>query len=68
MSIGAMEPKFYATCWSASGLGPDLPDQMDKPGWPELKSTSPRSFSRQTRDEWCALLEDTDVCFAPVLS
>jgi alpha-methylacyl-CoA racemase len=25
-------------------------------------------FKARTRDEWCALMEGSDVCFAPVLS
>jgi alpha-methylacyl-CoA racemase len=25
-------------------------------------------FKTKTRDEWCAIMEGTDVCFAPVLS
>ena len=25
-------------------------------------------FATKTRDEWCAVMEHTDVCFAPVLT
>ena len=37
-------------------------------GWPALRSASPRCSSPKTRDEWCAAMEGTDVCFAPVLT
>lgn len=45
-----------------------LPDQMDQKHWPELKERFARLFRTKTRDEWCEILEGTDVCFAPVLT
>ncbi|MGY8805414.1 MAG: CoA transferase, partial [bacterium] len=42
--------------------------QMDQAKWPELKERVAALFLERTRDDWCALLEGTDVCFAPVLS
>ena len=44
------------------------PRQMDKDLWPHLKSRLIRVFEGKTRDEWCAIMEHTDVCFAPVLT
>ena len=44
----------------------DNPD--DKRSWPELRGRFAELFASRTRDEWCALLEGTDACFAPVLS
>lgn len=41
---------------------------MDHAHWPELKEALADVFRRKTRDEWCELLEGSDVCFAPVLS
>ena len=41
---------------------------MDKPRWPALKARLAEVFAAKTRDEWCALMEHTDVCFAPVLT
>ena len=41
---------------------------MDAPEWPELKERLRRVFRTKTRDEWCAVMEGTDVCFAPVLA
>jgi alpha-methylacyl-CoA racemase len=42
--------------------------QMEKAAWPRLREIVARRFLTKTRDEWCALLEQTDACFAPVLS
>ena len=47
---------------------PDLPWQNDKAQWPALKERLAAIFKTKTRDEWCAIMEGTDVCFAPVLS
>jgi alpha-methylacyl-CoA racemase len=41
---------------------------MDKSAWPHLKQRLSDLFATKTRDEWCALMEATDVCFAPVLT
>lgn len=70
VSIGSIEPQFYALLLEHSGLGQDedLPRQMDRSRWPELKQRVAEIFKTKTRDEWCEIMEGTDVCFAPVLS
>ncbi len=69
ISVGAIEEKFYAELLHLTGLeGKSLPSQMDRVKWPEMKETLASVFKRKTRDEWCAILEGTDACFAPVLS
>jgi alpha-methylacyl-CoA racemase len=69
ISIGAIEPQFYSLLLSNLGLNPeDLPDQMDRSAWPKLRERFAAIFRTKTRDEWCALMEGSDVCFAPVLS
>jgi alpha-methylacyl-CoA racemase len=69
VSIGSLEPKFYAELLRRTGLEEnDLPQQMDRAKWPEMRELFRTIFKRKTRDEWCALMEGTDVCFAPVLS
>jgi alpha-methylacyl-CoA racemase len=45
-----------------------MPPQMDRARWPEAKRRLAERFRTRTRDEWCALLEGSDACFAPVLS
>jgi alpha-methylacyl-CoA racemase len=68
VAVGAMEPKFYATLVRLLGLdGEDLPDQMDRSGWPKIKARFREVFATRTRDAWGALLEGTDACFSPVL-
>jgi alpha-methylacyl-CoA racemase len=69
VSIGAIEPQFYSFLLSKLGLNPqDLPDQMDRSAWPRLRQRFAAIFGTKTRDEWCALMEGSDVCFAPVLA
>jgi alpha-methylacyl-CoA racemase len=69
VSVGAIEPKFYAELLRLTGLaGEDLPHQMDRAKWPEVRKRLRAVFKTKTRDEWCNIMEGTDVCFAPVLS
>ncbi len=68
ISIGALEPQFFAEFMERTGLAnEDLPGKDDKDGWPVLRARFTELFKSKTRDEWCAELEGTDVCFAPVL-
>jgi alpha-methylacyl-CoA racemase len=70
ISLGSIEPQFYAELRRLTGLDadPDFDPQMDQAQWPRLKEKLSGLFATKTRDEWCALMEATDVCFAPVLS
>jgi len=69
VSIGSLEPQFYAELLRRTGLDRDsLPPQMDRSQWPAMKERMRALFRTKTRDEWCALMEGSDVCFAPVLS
>ena len=69
ISIGSLEPQFYAELLERTGLsGEDLPAQMDRAGWPILRERFSELFRSKTRDEWCDVLEQTDACFAPVLT
>ena len=68
ISIGAMEPQFYALLRARCGLDdPDFDAQWDAARWPTLKEKIAQVFRTRTRQAWCDLLEGTDVCFAPVL-
>ncbi len=68
VTVGAIETKFYAELIERLGLaGEALPHQHDKKRWPELRARFAEIFRGKTRDEWCAQLEGTDACFAPVL-
>jgi alpha-methylacyl-CoA racemase len=69
VAIGSIEPQFYALLREKAGLtGAEWDAQMDKSRWPELKARLMAVFKTRTRDEWCAIMEATDICFAPVLS
>ena len=69
VAIGALEPQFYALLRQKAGLTEDIwDDQMRAQDWPALKEKLEAVFKSKTRDEWCVLMEGTDVCFAPVLS
>jgi alpha-methylacyl-CoA racemase len=69
IAIGAIEPQFYALLMERCGItDPDLLQlQNDRARWPEFKQRLAALFRTRTRDQWCALLEGTDACFAPVL-
>ncbi|HSH08737.1 MAG TPA: CaiB/BaiF CoA-transferase family protein, partial [Burkholderiales bacterium] len=69
VSIGSIEPKFYADLLLRLGLDQEpLPAQMDVAGWPTLRKRFSAVFRTKTRDEWCTVFADSDACFAPVLT
>ena len=69
VAIGSIEKRFYQELLDRAGLaGEPLPPQRDKTRWPELRARLTDVFKQKTRDEWCAAMEGSDVCFAPVLS
>ena len=70
ISVGSIEPQFYAELLRLTGLtdDADFKGQMNRTEWPALKARLAEVFKTKTRDEWCAIMEGTDVCFAPVLS
>ena len=68
ISIGSIEPQFYALLLELCEIDdPEFAKQNDKQHWASLRGKLEALFVTQTRDHWCALLEGTDVCFAPVL-
>ena len=69
ISVGAIEPQFYELLLQHAGIeDPDFKDQLDQKKWPILKEKITAVFKTKTRDEWCRIMEGTDICFAPVLS
>ncbi|TAM12866.1 MAG: CoA transferase [Nevskiaceae bacterium] len=68
VALGAIEPRFYNDFLARAGItDPAFKAQMNLRAWPELKEKLAALFKTRTRAEWCALLEGTDACFAPVL-
>ncbi|MBY6092210.1 CaiB/BaiF CoA transferase family protein [Maritimibacter alkaliphilus] len=69
ISIGALEPQFWAKLLELLNLDPaTIGDRADRSTWPAIRKTLTEVFLSADRDHWCALLEGTDACFAPVLS
>jgi len=68
ITLGAIEPHFYALMKEKMGLSEeDFGKQNDPRKWPELKAKLAVIVARKTQQEWCDIMEGTDVCFAPVL-
>ncbi len=69
ISIGSIEPQFYALLLEKTGLdGEALPKQMERDRWPELQERLTEIFRTKTRAEWDDIMLGTDICYAPVLS
>ena len=69
VSIGSIEPQFYSLLKEKMKIDEQIFDnQMDKESWPVLRKNLETRFMDKTRDEWCEIMEGTDICFAPVLS
>ncbi len=69
ITLCALEPQFYALALTTLGLDDvDPARQYDTSAWPALKERMTALFASRPRAHWCAQLEDTDICFAPVLS
>jgi len=68
VSVGAIEPQFYRALLEKCGIDDlALRSQWQREEWPALREKLARIFLTRTRAEWCALLEGSDACFAPVL-
>jgi alpha-methylacyl-CoA racemase len=68
ISIGSIEPQFYALLLEKTGIDdPEFVRQHDRAIWPELHDKLAAVIAAKSQAEWCAIMEGTDVCFAPVL-
>jgi alpha-methylacyl-CoA racemase len=69
ISIGALEPQFYAVLLQNLGVdSADLQRGPDPEDWPALRAKLAKVIGGRTQAEWCAMMEGTDACFSPVLS
>ena len=73
IAVGAIEPQFYAELVHRTGFEAEIPEadrpaQLDDSSWPARKKAMAALFATRSREEWCALLDGSDACVAPVLS
>ncbi|QBI55844.1 CaiB/BaiF CoA transferase family protein [Streptomonospora litoralis] len=69
VSVGCIEPQFYAAFLEGVGLaGADLPDQWDQENWPVLRERFAEVLRTRTRDEWAEVFGRSEACVQPVLS
>ena len=70
VSIGSIEPQFYALLLEKTGLAhdPELAKQMSRDDWPKLREKLAAVLATKTRDEWDEIMLGTDICYAPILN
>ena len=69
ISLGSLEPQFYALLLEKCGITDEtFKEQSDQEAWPIKREKMGALFKTKTQQEWCGILEGTDVCFAPVLN
>ena len=69
ISIGSLEPQFYALLLEKAKItDPEFQEQLDEAAWPAKREKLNQLFKTRTRQQWCDIMEGTDVCFAPVLN
>ncbi len=68
VSVAAIEPKYYRELLRRLSIDPDsCPDPYDRASWPAMRERLAAVFATRTREEWCAVMDRHEVCFAPVL-
>ena len=69
ISLGSIEPQFYALLLKHTGLDKvEMPPQLDRDSWPVNREHVRKAIKTKTRAEWVEIMEQTDICFAPILS
>ena len=69
VAVGALEPQFFAELVSLLGLDPsDVPGQLERERWPEMRDLFAKVFAERTREEWADHFAGSDACVAPILS
>ena len=68
ISIGSLEPHFFANLCKAMELRAVHPAPVRRSKRDEIKAHFTKSFKTKSRDEWFQILSETDICAAPVYS
>ncbi len=68
ISVGAIEPQFYAELLARADAPKELAEgQLDPKNWDDYTEKLAALFKTKSQAQWVALLEGTDACFAPVV-
>jgi alpha-methylacyl-CoA racemase len=68
LSVGALEPQFFAELVRLLELPPDAPGQADLDRYGELRAMIKDRIAQRTLAEWTDVFAGTDACAAPVLT
>jgi crotonobetainyl-CoA:carnitine CoA-transferase CaiB-like acyl-CoA transferase len=69
VSVAAVEGRFHSELLTRLGIDPgEIGEQMNAENWPRARALLEERFLTRSRDAWCAALEGTDACFAPVMN
>jgi alpha-methylacyl-CoA racemase len=67
MSVGSLEPQFYAELIERVGIADVVPDRNNPANFAELKTVLTETFKTKTQAEWSEIFFDSDACVAPIL-
>ncbi len=69
VSIGAIEPQFFAELLARLAIAPaEVGPQLEQANWPRMRELFSSRFITRSMREWCSVFEGSDACFAPVLT
>jgi alpha-methylacyl-CoA racemase len=69
MAVGAIEAKFYQQLLVGLGLsGADLPGQLDRVRWGELRRAIAGAFAARPTAHWAEVFATLDACVTPVVT
>lgn len=69
VSVAPIETRFFEVLLDILEIPrSEFPDRWDKSEWPRMREALAGKFRTRTRDDWCAVLEGSEACFAPVLT
>ncbi|MGH8014550.1 MAG: CoA transferase, partial [Candidatus Binataceae bacterium] len=68
ITVGSVEPWFYANLCRALGCEQYIRDEHNKEKWDEIHEHFARTFKTKTRDEWFELLSKSDICVGRMLT
>jgi alpha-methylacyl-CoA racemase len=67
MTLGALEPQFWAEALRLLEIDAIAPDRDDPANHAQLRQLLEETFRQRTQAEWCEVFDGTDACVAPVL-